>query len=158
MPREHLLSRRYTWCWMKYWINVITKDHVLTGVAGGFMQANHGAETNLQMLREDDIVFFYSPGTLFRAGEILQAFTAVARVADGEPYQVALSARMKPWRRKVTSLPCEEVAVKALIPDLNFIGDKEHWGLSLRGGLFEIGKDDAQRIATAMKADVHQLG
>ena len=143
---------------MKYWINVITKDHVLTGMAGGFMQANHGAETNLQMLREGDLVFFYSPGTLFRAGQILQAFTAVARVADGEAHQVALSARRKPWRRKVTSLQCAEAAIPPLIPDLDFISDKAHWGLSLRGGLFEIGKDDAQRIATAMKADARQLG
>jgi hypothetical protein len=60
---------------------------------------------------------------------------------------------MKPWRRKVTSLRCEEAAITPLIPDLDFISDKAHWGLSLRGGLFEIGKDDAQRIATAMKAD-----
>jgi EVE domain len=142
---------------MKYWINVITKDHVLTGMSGGFMQANHGAETTLQTLREGDIVFFYSPGTLFRAGEILQAFTAIARVEDGEAHQVTLSARMKPWRRMVTSLRCEEAAIKPLIPDLDFISDKAHWGLSLRGGLFEIGKDDAQRIATAMKADAHQL-
>ncbi len=136
---------------MKYWINVITKDHVLTGMAGGYMQSNHGAEGTLQLLREGDIGFFYSPGTLFRAGEILQTFTAVARVTDDKPYQVSLSARMKPWRRKVTSLPCEEVAITALVPSLDFIGDKEHWSVSLRGGLFEIGEDDAHRIATAMK-------
>jgi hypothetical protein len=143
---------------VKYWINVITRDHVLAGMAGGFTQANHGAATNLQMMRAGDIVFFYSPGTLFRAGEILQAFTAVARVADGEPYQVALSARMKPWRRQVMSLPCEEAAIKPLIPDLDFIRDKAHWGLSLRSGLFEIGEDDAQRIAAAMKVDADQIG
>lgn len=138
---------------MKYWINVMTKDHVLTGMAGGFTQANRGAETTLQMLREGDIVFFYSPGTLFRAGEILQAFTAVGRVADGEAHQVALSARMKPWRRSMTSLRSEEAAITPLLPDLDFISDKAHWGLSLRGGLIEIGEDDAKRIATAMKAD-----
>lgn len=143
---------------MKYWINVITKDHVLAGLAGGFTQANHGAATTLQMLREGDIIFFYSPGTLFRAGEILQAFTAIARVADGEAHQVELSPRMKPWRRKVASLSCEEAAIKPLIAGLDFVSDKAHWGLSLRGGLFEIGKDDAQRIATAMKADLSPLG
>ncbi len=143
---------------MKYWINVVTKDHVLAGMAGGFTQANHGAETNLQLLREGDIVFFYSPGTLFRAGQILQAFTAVARVADGEAYQVTLSPRMKPWRRTVAPLRCEEAAIEPLIPDLGLIRDKAHWGLSLRGGLFEIGEDDAQRIAVAMKTDISQPG
>lgn len=143
---------------MKYWINVITKDHVLAGMAGGFTQANHGAATTLQLLREGDIIFFYSPGTLFRAGEILQAFTAVARVADGEAHQVTLSPRMKPWRRNVIPLRCEEAAIKPLIAELDFINDKAHWGLSLRGGLFEIGKDDAQRIAAAMKAAYQDVG
>jgi len=139
---------------LKYWINVISKDHVLTGMAGGFTQANHGDPTNLQLLREGDLIFFYSPGTLFRAGEILQAFTALARVADGEAHEVTLSARMKPWRRDVTPLACEEAPIAPLIPDLDFIGDKTHWGLSLRRGLFEIGKDDAHRIAAAMRADI----
>lgn len=139
---------------MKYWINVISKDHVLTGMAAGFMQANHGAATNLQRLGDGDIIFFYSPGTLFRGGEILQAFTAVARVADPEPYQVELSPRMKPWRHKVVALPCEETPITPLIPALEFIDDKEHWGLSLRRGLFEIREGDAQRIATAMGAQI----
>ena len=96
----------------------------------------------------------YSPGTRFRAGEILQAFTVVARVADDEPYQVDVSTTVQPWRRKVSSLVCEEAPIAPLIPQLDFIQDKADWGLSLRRGLFEIGEDDARRIAGAMKADI----
>jgi hypothetical protein len=139
---------------MKYWINVISKDHALAGLAGGFTQANHDAATSLQLLREGDLIFFYSPGTLFRAGEILQAFTALARVADGEAHQVELSPRLKPSRRKVTPLVSEETPIAPLIPELDFIGDKANWALSLRRGLFEIGKDDAYRIAAAMRAEI----
>ena len=139
---------------MKCWINVISKDHVLAGMESGFMQANHGKAANLQLLRKEDLIFFYSPGTLFRAGEILQTFTAVARVMDDAPYQVEVSATVNPWRRKVTSLACEEAAIEPLIRQLDFIQDKANWGLSLRRGLFEIGVDDARRIAAAMKADI----
>jgi hypothetical protein len=139
---------------MKYWINVISKDHVQTGMAGGFTQANHGARTNLQLLHEGDLIFFYSPGTLFRAGQILQAFTALARVAGGEPHGVKLSAHTTAWRLDVVPLVCEETPIAPLIPTLDFIADKANWGLSLRRGLFEIGKDDAQRIAAAMRADI----
>ena len=139
---------------MKYWINVISKDHVMAGMSGGFTQANHGKAANLRLLHKEDVIFFYSPGTLFRAGEILQAFTAVARVTDDAPYQVELAAREHPWRRKATSLACEEVPIEPLIPQLDFIEDKAHWGMSLRRGMFEIGEKDARRIADAMKTDI----
>ena len=138
---------------MKYWINVVSKDHVRTGMEGGFTQAHHGKAAGLQLLHKGDVIFFYSPGTLFRAGEILQAFTAAACVDDDAPYQVKVSAKAQPWRRKVTPLTCEEAAIKPLIPQLAFIKDKENWGLSLRRGMFEIGEADARSIADAMKAD-----
>jgi len=139
---------------MKWWVNVISKDHALAGIKDGFVQASHGSAASLQLLRAQDLIFFYSPGTLFRAGEILQSFTAVARVAEGEACQVESPAKTRSWRRKVTPLPCEEVPIEPLIPHLDFIQDRANWALSLRRGLFEIGEDDARRIADAMKADV----
>ena len=141
---------------MKYWISVILKDHVLAGLEGGFTQANHAKAADLHVLHKEDLIFFYSPGTLFRAGEILQAFTAVARVTDDAPYQVELAATGHPWRRKATSLACEEAPIEPLIPQLDFIHDKANWGMSLRRGMFEIGQDDARRIADAMKADIER--
>jgi len=33
---------------MRYWIVVVSKDHIARGVAGGFMQANHGKEGPLK--------------------------------------------------------------------------------------------------------------
>ena len=141
---------------MKYWVNVISKDHALTGVEGGFIQANQGKAVNLQLLHKEDLIFFYSPGTLFRAGEILQAFTAVARVIDDAPCQVETSARVHPWRRKTTSLACEEAQIEPLIPQLDFIQDAANWRISLRRGMFEIGEDNARCIADAMKADIER--
>lgn len=139
---------------MKRWIDVISKDHVLAGMEGGFVQANDAKASSLHRLRREDLIFFYSPGTLFRAGEVLQSFTAIARVVDEAPYQVEVPAKGPAWRRNVTSLPCEEAAIEPLISEMGFIQDKAHWGVSLRRGMFEIGEDDARRIAVAMKADI----
>ena len=139
---------------MKYWISVISKDHVLAGLEGGFTQANQENGGNLGLLRAGDVIFFYSPGTLFRAGEILQAFTGVARVVDDAAYQVELSAKVRPWRRKVTPLTCKESAIEPLVPQLDFIEDKANWGATLRRGIFEIGEHDARIVAAAMDADI----
>lgn len=141
---------------MKYWINVLSKDHVLAGMAGGFTQAHGDKAAHLRLPQKGDLIFFYSPGTLFRAGELLQAFTAIARVTDDAPYQAKASANAHPWRRNTVSLVCEEAPVAALVPQLDFIEDKAAWSTSLRRSLFEIGAEDARRIADAMKADIER--
>ena len=139
---------------MKYWVAVISKDHALAGAAGGFVQASQGTAATLGLLRTDDLVFFYSPGTRFRAGEILQAFTGIARVTDDAPHRVDPSAKTLSWRLNATALACEEAPIEPLIPELDFIEDKASWSRSLPRGMFEIGQDDAHRIADAMKADI----
>ncbi len=139
---------------MKYWINVLSKDHVMAGIAGGFTQAHGDKAHQLSLLAKGDLVFFYSPGTLFRAGQILQAFTAIVRVADDAPFQVKGTGQVQPWRRKVAAVASEEVPAVSMVPQLAFITDKANWGASLGRSLFEIGEDDASRIALAMKASI----
>ncbi|HEV7662205.1 MAG TPA: EVE domain-containing protein, partial [Chloroflexota bacterium] len=76
---------------MRYWINTISRDHVLAGQAGGFTQANHGRATHLRRLALGDLMAFYSPRTSYPDGAPLQAFTAIGRVADTVPYQVEMT-------------------------------------------------------------------
>lgn len=139
---------------MKYWINVLPKDHVVAGIAGGFTQAHGDKADQLPLLAKGDLIFFYSPGTLFRAGQILQAFTAIAQVVDDAPYQVKGSGKVRPSRRNVKPLRGEEAPVAALVADLDFVADKSNWNASFRRTLFEIGAEDARRIADAMKATI----
>jgi hypothetical protein len=139
---------------MKHWINAVSKDHVLSGMEGGFTQANHGSAANLRRLASGDLIAFYSSGTRFRKGELIHMFTAVARVIDDKVYQVQVTRTFHPWRRRVTPLPCEDAAITPLIETLDFIKDKTNWGLPFRRGLFEIGADDFRQIADAMKCDV----
>lgn len=149
---------------MPFWISVTSKDHALAGLAGGFIQAHGDKADQLHQLRDGDIIFFYSPGTLFRAGTILQAFTAAARVSDAAPYAVeppakagraskapAASAHPR-WRRSITPLTADEAPAAALVPDLEFITDKENWATAMGRNLFAIGDADGRRIAAAMHA------
>jgi len=139
---------------VKYWINCVAKNHVLAGVEGGFTQAANGKAEPLKRLSSGDAMVFYSEGTLFRAGERLQAFTAIGRVAGDAPFQTKVTQKFIPWRRRMEFLECEEAPILPLIPDLAFITEKSNWGLALKRGLFEISADDFVVIAKAMKADL----
>ena len=138
---------------MGYWINTVSRDHVHLGMEGGFTQANHGRPTMLRRLRRDDLIAFYSPRTSYPDGDRLQAFTAIARVTDDEPYQVEMAANFHPWRRRVEPLAAQEVEIGPLIGDLGFIRDKQRWGFVFRRGMFEIAQGDFERIMRAMEVE-----
>jgi hypothetical protein len=139
---------------LKYWVNTVSRDHVQAGVSGGFTQADHGKNTRLKRLAQDDYLVFYSPRTHFRSGETLQAFTALGRITDTEPHQVEMSPDFHPWRRNMTFLDSHEAPVRPLIEHLAFIKNKESWGYPFRRGLFEVCAEDFRRIAAAMGATV----
>ncbi len=139
---------------MKYWINVVSNDQIQAGVEGGFIQAAQNKAGTILGLAKGDTIFFYAPGTLFRGGTILQAFTAVARVTDEDLYQAEMSSGTRPWRRRIAPLASDRTPIAPLISALDFIQDKASWEGSLRRGIFEIGTNDALRIAEAMHADI----
>jgi len=136
---------------VKYWINVVSRDYLQRGIAGGFMQANHGKSTGLKRLKTGDYVLFYSPKTSYEGGVPLQAFTALARVVDDELYQVEMAPGFVPWRRNVMFLPSRQVPIKPLIEKLSFITDKTHWGYKFRFGLFEIAQTDFELVRDNMR-------
>jgi len=51
---------------MKYWINTVSKGHVMVGVKGGFTQANHGRNNRIKQLEKGDLLVFYSPRTDYK--------------------------------------------------------------------------------------------
>ena len=135
---------------MANWGNTVSRDHVERGVAGGFTQANHGKPHMLRRMARGDWIVFYSPKTAFEGGEPLQAFTAIGRVADDEPYQVQMSADFHPWRRNVDFLECAEAPIRPLIEQLDFIEDPSRWGYKFRFGVFAIDDHDLAVIRAAM--------
>src|ERR1700730_600231 len=124
---------------MRYWINTVSRSHVLIGREGGFTQADHGKQTRLKRLAKGDRIVFYSPRTEMQAGEPLQKFTAIGEVVDEAPYQVEMTPDFQPWRRRMKFLDADEAPIQPLIEQLEFISNKKSWGFPFRRGLFEIG-------------------
>jgi len=138
---------------MKYWIVVASKDHVQHGLAGGFIQANHGKATPLKRMQAGDWVIFYSPKLEFGKPEKCQCFTAIVKVAGEDVYQHDMGDGFTPFRRSVRFLPSNDVSILPLIDDLTFIKDKTHWGASFRFGTLQIPEEDFRLIANRMIVD-----
>ena len=136
---------------MKYWINTISKDHVMVGKESGFVQAGHGKKASIEKLQADDYMIFYSPKTSLKNGKPVQAFTAVAKIIERDVYQVVVNESFKPYRRDAKYELCREVSIRPLIERLEFITNKQHWGLRFRSGLFEINRHDFELIYGMMK-------
>ena len=135
---------------MKYWIVVVSKDHIARGVEGGFMQANHGKEGPLKRMSVGDGVIFYSPKKTYGGNAPLQAFTAIGEVADDKIYQHKMADDFIPYRRNINYFKCQETPIAPLIDQLNFIENKTSWGYKFRFGFFEIPEEDYKLIRSAM--------
>ena len=134
----------------RFWIAVASKDHVMTGVKNGFMQANHGKRSPLRRVSPGDWVIYYSSKLTYGQSTPCQAFTAIGQVKDGEIYTAEMGNGFVPARRDVDFYDCVEVGIRPFIPDLQFIQDKQHWGYMFRFGFFEIFRDDFDLIAQNM--------
>lgn len=135
---------------MTNWIITASRDHVLRAVGGRFIQASHGKPFPVRAMAPGDRLVCYSPRTEHPEGDRLQAFTAIGRVADGEPYQAELTPGFRPWRRPVEFEDCLEAPIRPLIERLDFIEDKARWGYRFRFGGFRIDDHDLEVIRSAM--------
>jgi hypothetical protein len=135
---------------MTNWINTVSRGHVERGVRGRFTQANHGRSHMLRKMARGDWIIFYSPKTDYPRGDPLQAFTAIGRVADDEPYQAEVAPDPQPWRRNVDFLECRQTPIRPLLEHLDFIEDKTRWGIKFRSGMFEIDDHDFEVLRSAM--------
>lgn len=136
---------------MRYWIGVVSKEHVMRGVQGGFAQVCHGKEGPLKQMRPNDWIIYYSPTLKFGGKESCKAFTAIGQVETGDPYPFQMSEDFIPYRRNVKFIPAKEVSILPLIDSLTFIQDKKKWGFSFRRGCFSISESDFSTIATQME-------
>lgn len=135
---------------MKYWITVASKDHIARGVAGGFMQANHGKQAALKRMHAGDWVLFYSPKQTMNSTKPCQAFTAIGQVADEEIYQHKMSDDFIPWRRDISFYQNTETPIVPLVDELDFITNKKSWGYPFRFGFLEIPEHDFELIKAKM--------
>ncbi|WCT11657.1 EVE domain-containing protein [Mucilaginibacter jinjuensis] len=137
----------------KYWITVVSKDHALRAAAGGFIQINHGKEVPLKRMMPGDWLLIYSSKQFLDGDVKVQAFTAIGQVTDDEIYQHKMSETFIPFRRNIRFCDCVETPIAPLIPDLDFIKNKQSWGYPFRFGFFEIDKADFELIRKQMLPD-----
>jgi hypothetical protein len=140
---------------MNHWIGVVSRAHVLRGLAGGFAQMNHGKQAPLKRMKTGDGLIYYSPREAHPDGAPLQAFTALGFIRTGEVYEYDMTADgvpgFMPWRIEVDYLEDLQIApIKPLLTELKFIVDKKYWGAAFRFGQLRIEKPDFERIAQAM--------
>ena len=135
---------------VKYWIAVVSKDHVQNGMEMQIMQVCHGKKTPLKRIHKGDYIVFYSPKENRKAKTPFQKFTAIAQATDDEIYQVKMFENFEPFRRKVDFLDCQETAIRPLIEELDFIQNKKRWGYPFRYGLLEISEKDFNLLYSKM--------
>jgi hypothetical protein len=138
----------------RHWIGVVSRQHVLRGVAGGFAQVCHGKAGPLRSMREGDWLIYYSPAEEMGGPAPCRRFTAIGRVRAGEPYLFDMDNGFVPYRRDIAYLPAQEADIRSLIPTLGFISNKTSWGFPFRRGCFAISRDDFAQIAGAMGVEV----
>jgi len=135
----------------KYFIGVVSKEHVMRGVKMSIAQIGHGKRSGLARMHKDDWFIYYSPKIALDSKTPLQAFTALGQIEDDEIYQVEETPTFKPFRKKVRYEKVKDAAIAPLIQDLSFIKNKKSWGYVFRFGLVEIPKEDFNIISKAMK-------
>lgn len=138
----------------KFWIGVAAASHIARGVAGGFMQVNHGKEAPLKRLKQGDVIAYYSPVSEFGGKDKLMSFTAIGVVKEGAPYQGDMGGGFMPFRRDVDWRASDFAAIHPLLDNLSFTKGPTSWGYKFRFGLFDASRDDMEQIATAMRSDV----
>lgn len=134
----------------KYWIAAISREHILKGIEGNFIQVCHGKQAPLKRMSKGDFILIYSSRVTMTDKEKYQRFTAIGQIVDDNIYQYQMAEDFNPFRRKIHFIPCGEYPIIPLIDQLDFIQDKQRWGYPFRYGFFEISEKDYQVIASKM--------
>ncbi|WP_299904996.1 EVE domain-containing protein [uncultured Paracoccus sp.] len=135
----------------RHWISVVSREHVLIGVAGGFAMMNHGKLAPLKRLSPGDSLTYYSPKTAYPEGEPLKAFTATGTVGAAPPYGAEMPGGWTGYRIDIDWMTARETPIVNLTDRLEFT--KGNWGMLARRGLFEISDADFRTIRAAMTGD-----
>lgn len=134
----------------KYWMIVVSKDHVKKGMAEGIAQACHGKASPLRRMKKGDFVIYYSGKQRWGRPERCQEFTAIGQVTDDEVYPFQMTEDSCPYRRNISFFENRDISIIPFIEKLEFIENKKSWGYPFRFGFFEINQHDFDLISHQM--------
>lgn len=136
---------------VRYWIGVVSGDHVDHAVETGICAFSKGAKSALVKLNEGDRFAFYSPKTGFMSGDPVQCFTALGTVIDPTPFQATWEG-VEFWAARAAYASVTPASVRPLLDRLSFVTNKDKWGMAFRRGQFEVNAADFAAIETALKS------
>ena len=134
----------------RYWCGVVSREHIMIGVSGGFCQVGHGKRAPLARMAVGDGIVFYSPVLSLGSKEKVQRFTAIGRISGESVYQVEMLPSFKPYRRDVQYFKGREVDIHPLLQELEITKGRSSWGYMFRMGHFALPEEDFFKIARAM--------
>ncbi len=140
----------------RYWIGVVSREHVERGVGGGFAQLCHGKSAPLARMQPGDWLVYYSPRLSLGGAAPCQEFTALGQVLSAPVYSCAVTPTFTAARRDVRFVAAQSAPIRPLLGQLAFITDQQRWGYLFRRGHFAISAADFAVIAGAMGAAVEQ--
>lgn len=133
---------------VKFWIGVVSENHVKRGVEGEFCQVCHGKGGPLKRMQKGDYLLYYSPKVALGSNQKLQAFTAVGKMRDDRIYQFEMTPDFVPFRRDVEFYqPVRSCPIGVARQHLEW----KTYASQLRYGHFEISKDFFLYIFEYMK-------
>lgn len=134
----------------RFWIGVVSKEHVLRGVEGGFCQVCHGKKAPLNRMKKGDYLLYYSPKYQLNGQEKLQAFTAVGKILDDTAYQVEMFEDFFPFRRDVSYYqPVKDCPIEQVRPHPEW----RQYASQPRYGHFEVSKEFFLYVFEQMKGE-----
>ena len=133
---------------MRYWLGVVSAEHVRLGVELGIAQVHHGRRPGLARMAAGDGLVYYSPKEQLGGWVPSRRFTAIGRVSDDEIWQ-ADEGDFRPYRRRVEWAPAHPVPI-ATLQDRLGLTRAPNWGHALRRGLLPLDEADFHLIAQAM--------
>ncbi|WP_338751267.1 EVE domain-containing protein [Bacillus sp. FJAT-52991] len=141
----------------KFWMGVVSEEHVRVGINGEFAQLCHGKAAPLKRMKQGDWIIYYSPKTSYPNGKPLKYFTAIGKIKSGEVYQFQMSPEFIPFRVDVDYVECRAISFDQIKSKLNFYQTTSNVGLLFRRGHFEVSKEDFLTIIKEMGLCINEL-
>lgn len=85
------------------------------------MQVCHGKAGPLTRMKRGDGIAYYSPSETFGGNDRLQAFTAIGRVREGEPYLSDRGGGFRPYCRDVACASSTRAPIRPLLVTLHSV-------------------------------------
>lgn len=111
---------------MRYWLGVVSKNHVQRGVKGGFAQVCHGKKAPLMKLAAGNGFIYYSPRIAMDSPVACKCFTAIGKVKNGKVYQVEMTPDFHPFRIDIEYFPCTETPLEDVFDQLE-LTQRKSW-------------------------------